>query len=102
MRSRPSPSNWGLVLLFLVVVPLMMCGRRADALSMATCPRGARQLQVKRSMGSYSHSIVPGGLEVTSYTTRLIPRTSLTNRLEMVLRTSYGRGAQSAVMPSSE
>lgn|GEM_PF-6398611 len=29
----------------------------------------------------YSHSIVPGGLLVTSYTTRLIPRTSLMIRV---------------------
>lgn len=50
----------------------------------------------------YSHSIVPGGLEVMSYTTRLMPRTSLTIRLEMARSTSYGSGAQSAVMPSSE
>ena len=50
----------------------------------------------------YSHSIVPGGFEVTSYTTRLIPRTSFTMRLEIVFNTSYGKGTQSAVMPSSE
>jgi len=50
----------------------------------------------------YSHSMVPGGLEVMSYTTRLMPRTSLTIRLEMARSTSYGSGAQSAVMPSSE
>jgi len=50
----------------------------------------------------YSHSIVPGGFEVMSYTTRLIPRTSLTILLEIVRNTSYGRGAQSAVMPSSD
>src|SRR5689334_19589271 len=30
---------------------------------------------------SHSHSIVPGGLEVMSYTTRFIPRTSLTMRV---------------------
>jgi len=49
----------------------------------------------------YSHSIVPGGFDVMSYTTRLIPGTSFTMRLEIVLSTSCGRGAQSAVMPSS-
>jgi hypothetical protein len=49
----------------------------------------------------YSHSIVPGGFDVMSYTTRLMPRTSLTILLEIVRRTSYGSGAQSAVMPSS-
>src|SRR6516165_9448924 len=50
----------------------------------------------------HSHSIVPGGFDVMSYTTRLMPFTSLTMRLEMVLRTSCGRSTQSAVMPSSE
>src|ERR1019366_1484817 len=50
----------------------------------------------------HSHSIVPGGLLVTSYTTRLMPLTSLTMRLEMVFSTSCGSGTQSAVMPSSE
>src|ERR1700735_4161681 len=50
---------------------------------------------------TYSHSIVPGGFDVTSYTTRLIPRTSLTILLEIVLNTSNGSVAQSAVMPSS-
>ena len=33
----------------------------------------------------YSHSIVAGGLELTSYVTRLIPRTSLIIRLETFL-----------------
>ena len=31
---------------------------------------------------AYSHSMVPGGLEVTSYTTRFTSGTSLTMRLE--------------------
>src|SRR3989338_6461615 len=34
----------------------------------------------------YSHSIVPGGLEVMSYTTRLIPLTSLVIRLEILAK----------------
>jgi hypothetical protein len=37
---------------------------------------------------SYSHSIVAGGLEEMSYTTRLTPGTSLTIRLEMRARRS--------------
>ena len=36
-----------------------------------------------------------------SYTTRLIPRTSLTILLEIVRSTSCGSAAQSAVIPSS-
>src|ERR1044072_6718012 len=48
----------------------------------------------------YSHSIVAGGFELTSYATRLTPRTSLMIRFEMRPRTSCGNGNQSAVMPS--
>jgi hypothetical protein len=48
----------------------------------------------------HSHSIVAGGLLEMSYTTRLIPRTSLMIRLEIVASTSYGTRAQSAVMKS--
>src|SRR5204863_7838566 len=51
---------------------------------------------------AYSHSMVPGGFEVTSYTTRFTPFTSFTIRLEIVLSTSCGSGTQSAVIPSSE
>ena len=36
----------------------------------------------------HSHSIVPGGLDVTSSTTRLTPGTSLVIRLEMRASTS--------------
>jgi hypothetical protein len=50
----------------------------------------------------YSHSIVAGGFDEMSYTTRLTPGTSLTIRDEIFARTSYGSFAQSAVMPSSE
>ena len=37
---------------------------------------------------AHSHSIVDGGLLLTSYTTRLMPRTSLTIRLEVRARRS--------------
>src|SRR5262249_19606203 len=50
----------------------------------------------------HSHSIVPGGLEVMSYTTRFTPLTSLTIRFEIALRTGLGKSTQSAVIPSSE
>ena len=49
----------------------------------------------------YSHSMVPGGLEVTSRTTRLTSRTSLVMRVEIFARTSYGSRVQSAVIASS-
>ena len=50
----------------------------------------------------YSHSIVLGGFELTSYTTRLIPLTSFTIRVEIRSRTSAGRRVQSAVIASSD
>lgn len=49
----------------------------------------------------YSHSMVPGGFDVMSNTTRLTPLTSLTIRLLMRPSTSYGTRAQSAVIASS-
>src|SRR5437764_3531343 len=49
----------------------------------------------------YSHSMVPGGFEVTSKATLLTPGTSLMSLLEMRSSTSYGSRAQSAVMASS-
>ena len=62
-----------------------------------------RVLRVQMEMdelGVHSHSIVDGGFELMSYTTRLMPCTSLTMRDEMVASRSCGRRAQSAVMPS--
>ena len=50
---------------------------------------------------AHSHSIVPGGFDVMSSTTRLIPGTSLMTRLLIVSSTSYGMRAQSAVIASS-
>src|SRR5207302_2026539 len=51
--------------------------------------------------GDYSHSIVPGGFDVMSNTTRFTPLTSLTMRLLIRASTSYGTRAQSAVIASS-
>jgi hypothetical protein len=48
----------------------------------------------------HSHSIVPGGLLVISYVTRLIPRTSLTIRFATRVRKPMSNGYTSAVMPS--
>lgn len=55
-----------------------------------------------REMAFHSDPIVPGGLLVTSYTTRLIPRTSLVMRVEIRASTSGGKGNQSVFMPSVE
>lgn len=49
---------------------------------------------------SYSHSIVPGGLEVMSYITRLTPGTSSTILRERRSRTWYGKRYHRAVMAS--
>ena len=51
--------------------------------------------------GGYSHSIVAGGFDVTSSTTRFTPGISFTILAEMVSTRSYGSRAQSAVMASS-
>ncbi len=50
---------------------------------------------------SYSHSIVPGGFEVTSNTTRFTSETSFVIRFEIRANTSYGTRDQSAVIASS-
>src|SRR5882762_11986938 len=62
--------------------------------------RGAESCNQDGLSSGYSHSIVAGGLELTSYATRFTPRTSLMMRLEILPRTSCGNGNQSAVMPS--
>lgn len=49
---------------------------------------------------THSHSIVAGGLPEMSYTTRLIPRTSLMIRFDARPSSAYGRCAQCAVMKS--
>jgi hypothetical protein len=51
---------------------------------------------------AYSHSMVPGGLLVTSSTTRFTSGTSLVIRVEILASTSYGTRVQSAVIASSE
>src|SRR5205814_947697 len=61
-----------------------------------------RQWAIVNRRSTHSHSIVPGGLLVTSNTTRLTPFTSLTIRLEIFSSNSYGSFTQSAVMPSCD
>src|SRR3546814_3009617 len=50
----------------------------------------------------HSHSMVPGGFEVTSSVTRLTSATSLVIRVEIFSSTSNGSRAQSAVIRSEE
>ena len=67
-------------------------------------PPWARRRRGQRVFGDapHSHSIVPGGLLVTSRTTRLISGTSFVIRVEMCASTSYGSRVQSAVIASSD
>ena len=58
------------------------------------------RIEGKREPG-YSHSMVAGGLLVTSRTTRLTSGTSLVIRVEIRASTSSGSRAQSAVIASS-
>src|SRR5207237_741518 len=51
---------------------------------------------------NHSHSMVPGGFDVKSYTTRLMPCTSLTIRVATRARKCGSKGKMSAVMPSVE
>ena len=48
----------------------------------------------------YSHSIVAGGFELMSYTTRFTPLTLFIISLEIFIKNSYGKCTQSAVIPS--
>jgi hypothetical protein len=57
-------------------------------------------IDVESADGAHSHSIVAGGFDETSYTTRLMARTSLMTRDEILARSSCGSLAQSPVMPS--
>src|ERR1700724_3508542 len=69
------------------------------ASTVASTPEGLIR-RITSTKPAYSHSIVAGGLLLTSRTTRLMPRTSLVIRLEIFATRSHGRRAQSAVMPS--
>ena len=70
---------------------------RGCILFVVASPQAGRLLHPQRR---YSHSIVAGGLPEMSYTTRLMPRTSLMMRLETFASRPYGRWAQCAVIKS--
>src|SRR5215207_10057455 len=73
------------------------CIQNAPLISTFPCGKGFEPVANR----NHSHSIVAGGLLVISYTTRLIPSTSFTIRLEILASRSCGRRAQSAVIKSS-
>src|SRR4029079_14616783 len=77
------------------------------AFALTPLPQDRKRYQIRQRphtsfvlQRTYSHSMVAGGLLLTSSTTRLIPRTSLVMRLEIRATRSQGSFAQSAVMPS--
>ena len=71
---------------------------RADG---STAPMGpSRMVLSKPVIAAVAGYAVAGGLELTSKTTRLTPRTSLVIRLEIRCIRSYGRRVQSAVIAS--
>src|SRR5437870_1535157 len=85
------------------------CARRANYLEDPVLLQSASdytipysQSAIRNPQSVHSHSMVAGGLEVMSYTTRLTWGTSLTIRLEICASTLYGICAQSAVIPSDE
>ena len=67
------------------------------------CPGLCGEERLERSRppaGAHSHSMVAGGFDEMSYTTRFTPWTSFVIRLEMRASSSCGSGAQSAVIAS--
>src|SRR4249920_680352 len=85
-----------------------LLGRQARAILRSDSADG-RRLDVVVGIGSvrevslprfYSHSIVAGGLLDMSYTTRLMPRTSLMMRTDTRDSRPCGSSAQCAVMKS--
>jgi len=80
-RDKPSPQP---------SAPAPVCG-------------GCRLLKkIAEHRSPHSHSMVPGGFDVTSYTTRLMPLTSLMMRVAAAARKPMSKWKKSAVMPSTE
>ena len=64
-------------------------------------PSHARRASRRETRSDHSHSMVPGGFDVMSKTTRLTSRSSLIIREAICSSRSYGSRAQSAVIASS-
>ena len=94
-RSSLYPSHWrhNAVRASLVLGALNPSDTKRQAVEFCTSAASA-------CLSAYSHSIVLGGLDEMSYTTRLTPGTSLIIRVESRSNTSCGRRLQSAVIPS--
>lgn len=77
--------------------------RRADWEDTAQNSNAGQPSTLRRWLKSatpHSHSMVAGGLPEMSYTTRLMPRTSLMMRFDTLASRLYGSSAQCAVMKS--
>jgi predicted nucleic acid-binding Zn-ribbon protein len=79
--------------------PKLLARAQPPAPGRLRLPRGRASGRARAR--AYSHSIVPGGLLVTSRTTRFTSGTSLVIRVEIRASTSCGSRAQSAVIASS-
>jgi len=82
--------------------PAIVTDRCCNAFSSKSIRYGSFSIAGDSPRGTsiHSHSIVAGGLPEMSYTTRLIPRTSLMIRFDARPSSAYGRCAQCAVMKS--
>src|SRR5688500_12892050 len=74
---------------------------RVDLLRELVDHAAEHSIRCRRSGDCHSHSIVAGGFDEMSYTTRFTAAISLTMRADARASTSYGKRAQSAVMKSS-
>src|SRR5262245_29912385 len=73
---------------------------RSDAAHRTSQAMRSWSVNERCETSTHSHSIVAGGLPEMSYTTRLMPCTSLMMRFEVRASKSCGSGAQCAVMKS--
>jgi hypothetical protein len=73
-KTQPQTANKRFMDMYSQLTQDMGQSERAAAIMLV--PRD----DAKREYAPHSHSMVPGGLEVMSYTTRLMPRTSLMMR----------------------
>ena len=89
------PKGLGLSLL------LALWGSGSVQVKMETEPCSVHGAGSAMDIGNYSYSTVAGGLDEISYTTLVIPATSLVMRLLARSSTSYGRRDHPAVIKSS-
>jgi hypothetical protein len=71
------------------------CGpweRRSNADEDVKTCRKYSKVRYRRPLYPYSHSIVPGGFDVISYTTRFTPLTSLMIRVAVAPRKDISKG----------